>query len=92
MPTTETEQLEIPGTPERSPLGKACQKFLEIKENIKDFDEDAKEAAKEVLGKMREEGVSSLRFGGGEFEIETPEQKLVYHAIKGKPEAQRARA
>ncbi len=84
MPTPETQQLEMEEMPEQSPLGKACKKFLDIKENIKDKDEEAKEAAKEIMEKMREEGRSSIRFNGWEFEMEAPEMKLLCHAIKGK--------
>ena len=92
MPTLEAEQLEIPEMPERSPLGQACKKFLDIKEKIKDLDEDAKEAAKEIMGKMGEETKTSIRFNGWEFEMETPDIKLVCHAIKGKSEASRKAA
>jgi len=84
-PTLETKQLEIPAMPERSPLGIACKKFLDIKDKGKDLDEDAKQSAKEIMEKMKDEGISSVRFGGWEFEMETPDIKLVCHAVKGKP-------
>jgi hypothetical protein len=38
------------------------------------------------------EGDPSVRFNGWEFEIDTPEMKLVCHALKGKPESLRKAA
>ncbi len=86
MPTAEAEQTEMDQMPERSPLGKACKKFLDIKEKSKDLDEDCKDAAKEVMGEMKKEGLSSIRFNGWEFEMDTPDIKLLCHPVKGKAE------
>jgi hypothetical protein len=93
MPTLEAEQLEIESLPERSPLGKACKKYLDLKEKMKDIQEDIREAAGDVMSLMRDkEGDPSVRFNGWEFEIDTPEMKLVCHALKGKPESLRKAA
>lgn len=87
--TAEAEQLEIPEMPERSPLGKACKKYLDIKEKIKDLQEDASEAARDVMQKLRDEGSPGVRFSGWEFELDTPDMKLLCHPVKGKSENQK---
>lgn len=92
MPTLEAEQLEIPEMPERSPLGKACKKVLDLKEKDKDLHEEIKEASKEVMSLMKEKDDPSVRFNGWEFEIDTPDMKLVLHPVKGKSETQKKAA
>lgn len=89
MPTLEAEQMEMENIAPDSALGKACKKFLAVKEKIKDMDEDAKEAAKEVMAELKEEGRSSVRFNGWEFEMDTPDIKLICHPIKGRAESKK---
>ena len=88
MPTAETEQMEMTITPD-TPLGKACKEFLAVQEKKKDAEEDVKDAAKKVMGELAKEGRSSVRFSGWEFEIDTPDQKLKCHPVKGKAEAKK---
>lgn len=89
MPTAETEQMEMDKIAVDSPLGNACKKFLAIKEKSKDLDEDSKEAAKDVMTELAKDGRTSIRFNSWEFEIDTPDQKLKCHPIKGKSENQK---
>lgn len=95
MPTTESEraeQLEIPEMPERSPLGKACKKYLDLREKMKDLHEDIKEAAGDVMKLMQDQPDPSVRFNGWEFEVDTPEMRLILHPLKGKTERQKKAA
>lgn len=89
MPTAESEQMEMEVIAADTPLGKACKKYLAAKEKEKDSKEDSNSAAKEVMTELAKDGRTSIRFSGWEFEIDTPDQKLLCHPAKGKAEAKK---
>lgn len=84
---TEVEQKELSEMPDRTPLGQACQKFLEIKGKVRDLNEKADSVASEIMVKMQDEGKSFIRLNGWEFEMKSSAVKLAVHAIKGHAES-----
>lgn len=67
-----TEQQELPGMPEETPLGKAAKSFIAVKERIAESKLQSEELEKEILTNMKAESVPHFKVtaGGENYEFE----------------------
>lgn len=67
-----SEQQELPGMPEETPLGHAAKRFIAVKEQIAAAKLQSDELEKEILTQMKAAGVPHFKVsaGGENYEFE----------------------
>lgn len=70
------KQDELPAMPEKTPLEKACDEFLSLREDLEDIAEQLDEKRKEIHVKLKDDRKTSLIYKGFFFEIFQAEEKV----------------